>query len=706
MVQPVANDTSGVFIVRPITTTVPPFTLPASQARPAGAVEASIEAEHTEACEHRSAAATSRRGEIAGRCVGTIWGSSAGVVEKCATVRVMPALVALFGPKQGIRVPLSDALVVGRGNTAELQLVDAKVSREHCRIRSSNSVLGIEDLASQNGTFVNGEQISGTVTLREGDEIAVGDTLLLVVGDEVEIENARYGTGTLLLTDVSHGHESPAVTREPLRDASLNDIRTLARGLSEARDEQEVACVVLDAIESSLHPRCATLLWCVKRPLDTLSVQRIVPLATRGQEAVPSVSRTLLELARSRGQGVMIEDVLVYREAHGIKSLHLQAPGSVMVVPFGPRPTEPLGYLYVDRSSERPFSPAQLDWLESVGHLAALRLRPAEPAAAATPAEGPIGDSPAFLATLRLAESAARVDSTVLIQGETGTGKEEIARLIHAKSHRHQGPFVAINCGAIAETLAESELFGHEKGAFTGATGTRLGAFENADGGTLFFDEIGELPLSQQVKLLRVLQERAIVRLGSTAARRVDVRMIAATHRDLREEAKAGRFRQDLLYRLDVVQITMPPLRQRPGDIALLARALLSRAASRLGVRNPGLSSQALAALETWDFPGNVRELGNVLERTLVLREFGDPTPVDADDVRAALGTATKSAAPCAGHSGETTLAEAVARVEREHIEAALRRARGVKSHAARLLGISRPTLDKKISELGIDIWE
>jgi transcriptional regulator with PAS, ATPase and Fis domain len=294
------------------------------------------------------------------------------------------------------------------------------------------------------------------------------------------------------------------------------------------------------------------------------------------------------------------------------------------------------------------------------------------------------------------------VDSTVLLLGETGTGKEELARLIHARSPRSRAPFIAVNCGAIAESLAESELFGHEKGAFTGALGTRLGAFEAADGGTLFLDEIGDLPLSLQVKLLRVLQERAVVRVGSSVARQVDVRIIAATHRDLAGAVKERTFRDDLFFRLNVLAITLPPLRERRQDILRLAGVLLARIAGRLGLRVPGLRPEAEAALASWDYPGNIRELGNVLERVLVLRDPRDPAPLDRDEIMAALGSPMRTPSE---PGGEGRLADAVARVEKTNIEAAMRRARGVKSQAARILGISRPTLDKKLADFHIDIW-
>jgi DNA-binding NtrC family response regulator len=267
---------------------------------------------------------------------------------------------------------------------------------------------------------------------------------------------------------------------------------------------------------------------------------------------------------------------------------------------------------------------------------------------------------------------------------------------------------VVVNCGAIPEALAESELFGHEKGAFTGAVATRAGCVETADGGTLFLDEVGELPPPLQVKLLRVLQERAFSRVGSAIPRRVDLRVVAATHRDLDAEVRAGRFREDLFYRLAVIRIRLPPLRDRAEDVALLAPGLLSRIAMSMGRRSPGLDDAALAALGRWRWPGNVRELGNVIERALVLRAPDAVGPLAASEILAALGDSPGGAAGSgnAAEAGEgAPLADKVAALERAEIEAALRRARGVKSRAAEALGLSRPTLDKKIADLGIDLW-
>jgi transcriptional regulator with GAF, ATPase, and Fis domain len=239
----------------------------------------------------------------------------------------------------------------------------------------------------------------------------------------------------------------------------------------------------------------------------------------------------------------------------------------------------------------------------------------------ARPAErfGMLGRSPAMIAVFDLIERVAPSDVSVLIQGETGTGKELVARAVHDASRRAARPFVAVNCAAVPANLLESELFGHVRGAFTGAVADRAGHFRSADGGTLFLDEIGDMPLEMQAKLLRVLQEGEVRPVGGSKTHRVDVRVVAATHRDLKAMCAEGRFREDLLFRLDVVRLELPPLRDREGDVALLAGALVGKLAAELGVVTPELTPEALERLAAWRWPGNVRELENELRRAIAL---------------------------------------------------------------------------------------
>ncbi|MEW5739381.1 MAG: sigma-54-dependent Fis family transcriptional regulator [Myxococcota bacterium] len=302
-------------------------------------------------------------------------------------------------------------------------------------------------------------------------------------------------------------------------------------------------------------------------------------------------------------------------------------------------------------------------------------------------ASGLVARSAAMKAILTQARRVAAVDATVLLLGESGVGKERIARLIHESSPRQAGPFVAINCAAMPETLLESELFGHARGAFTGAVTDRAGLFEAAKGGTLLLDEVGELPAAMQAKLLRVLQEREVRRVGENKTRAIDVRVVAATHRDLAAEVKAGRFREDLFFRLRVVELKVPALRERPEDVLPLARLALSEAArrSRLPVRE--LSNEALRRVASYSWPGNVRELMNAMERATVL---ATGRRVEVDDLPEELRSPTPASrrAPV-GH----TLAE----LEREAILATLAAEKGNRARTAERLGIGQATLFRKL---------
>jgi DNA-binding NtrC family response regulator len=303
-----------------------------------------------------------------------------------------------------------------------------------------------------------------------------------------------------------------------------------------------------------------------------------------------------------------------------------------------------------------------------------------------------VGASPSLEKTLKQARAVAGTSATVLLNGENGTGKEMLARAIHEESPRANHPFVAVSCAALPETLIESELFGHEKGAFTGATASKKGRFELADSGTLFLDEIGELTPTVQVKLLRVLQDRSFERVGATKTLTVDIRLIAASNRDLQQEVDAGRFRRDLFYRLNVVPLVLPPLRERHEDIPLLAAHFAAKASEKHGRPMPELEPALIEALLEYDWPGNVRELENVLERLVVLT------------VGARLGIEflpenMQRALPGVATTDETTLEGAVAALKRRMITAALQSEGGNKVAAARRLGISRSYLHRLISE-------
>ncbi|MFO0775867.1 MAG: sigma-54 dependent transcriptional regulator [Nitrospiraceae bacterium] len=330
---------------------------------------------------------------------------------------------------------------------------------------------------------------------------------------------------------------------------------------------------------------------------------------------------------------------------------------------------------------------------------------PAAASRAAADEPGLVGVSAAMRTVLEFVRKVADSDSTVLITGESGTGKEVLARALHAHSRRARGPWVPVNCGAIPEALLESELFGHERGAFTGAQQARAGRFEMAHGGTLFLDEIGEMPLALQVKLLRALQERSFERVGGTRAIKVDVRIVAATNADLEAAVKAGRFRKDLYYRLQVIPVEVPPLRQRRDDIPVLIQHFIQQLNARKAAAVAGIDAPAMARLCQHDWPGNVRELENLIERLVVLKRDGTIAMEDLPERLQAARLAEPSAAalPTTLTQQGIDLMSALEQYENQLIIEALNQAGGVTSKAARLLRLNRTTLVEKLKRKKLD---
>ncbi|HKP59597.1 MAG TPA: sigma-54 dependent transcriptional regulator [Polyangiales bacterium] len=308
-----------------------------------------------------------------------------------------------------------------------------------------------------------------------------------------------------------------------------------------------------------------------------------------------------------------------------------------------------------------------------------------------------LGDDPSLLRVFRTIQQVCDTDCSVLITGESGTGKELVARALHTGSSRAQGPFVTVNCAAIPENLLESELFGHVRGAFTGAMAARVGSFVAADGGTLFLDEIGELPLSQQAKLLRAVQAREVVPVGDQKPRKVDVRLIAATHRDLEAMVEQGTFREDLLYRIQVVPIELPPVRNRAGDIPQLVDAFVQRVNQKRNRKVTGVTEDAMSALVTYEWPGNVRQLENVVERMVLLRAEG---MIDVEDLPARMQKPrVQSAQPTELPEDGIDLRDAVEQFENKLILQALERTGWNKNRAAAVLRMNRTTLVEKLKK-------
>ncbi|NVB85454.1 MAG: sigma-54-dependent Fis family transcriptional regulator [Kofleriaceae bacterium] len=368
---------------------------------------------------------------------------------------------------------------------------------------------------------------------------------------------------------------------------------------------------------------------------------------------------------------------------------------------------------------EKPFEQDSIRVIvdKAIGQAAANRLAPQPTLYTTSESEqrgrfGLVGQSVEMQAIFAVIEKVADTPSTVLITGESGTGKELVAKALHEQSSRKNQPFIKINCAAIPKTLMESELFGYEKGAFTGATSSKPGRFELADGGTLFLDEIGEIPVEMQVKLLRAIQESEFERVGGLKTIKVDVRLITATNRDLEQEIQRGNFREDLFYRLNVVPLQIPPLRKRTGDIPMLVQHIIKKFNERLKKSITGVSDEALAALEAHNWPGNIRELENVLERTILFCKGDRIERADLQLASAAQELASQSqpvpviddddeGGEISGSLKEVVRAE-TARVERELIVKALDETGGNVTQAARLLKISRKSLQMKMKEFGL----
>ncbi|MDZ7814999.1 MAG: sigma-54-dependent Fis family transcriptional regulator [Planctomycetota bacterium] len=416
------------------------------------------------------------------------------------------------------------------------------------------------------------------------------------------------------------------------------------------------------------------------------------------------VPRSIINAACEKGDGVLMEEPGSEERFRNRASISRNEIATAAAVPFGD--DEPAGVLYIHRND-----PAQAFTEEDFRVLFALSM-PVKGAFSTieqydkvnserdrlrkvVAGEGKLVGRHSSMKSLdKMIQKVAPLDSTVLVTGETGTGKELVARALHERSSRANGPFVPVNCAAISESLVESELFGHEKGAFTGATQTRIGAFEAADGGSVFLDEIGELSPNVQAKLLRVLEDRLVKKVGGNVSKKVDVRLIAATNRDLEKLAGEGVFRSDLFFRVSVVKLELPRLAERVSDIPLLCKHFMEQFSRKLGIRKMDISPAAMNALKEYDWPGNVRELRNVLERSAIL---ADGAVIEAQ--RLALPTAPKPESPGRLPDFAAMSAE---EVEKMHIGAVLDSTNGNKSLAAEVLGIDRSTLYSKCKKYAL----
>ena len=615
----------------------------------------------------------------------------------------MPSLcvVVAAGPDLGRRVMVDADVSVGRGDTETLQLSDSAVSRHHLTLRPGTGPGGlpaalVAEIAGVNPiwTLVDGHRVDVATghALVEGTTFTLGSTTLRIEAAPVQAKPSGRSTVEI---DARVADSSGATDRLAAL-AALGD--RLAR------------CNGLQAVYKEATAWAVGVLPATRAMLLSPDGRDILGATTDGAKGDLAVSRTLLSRVLNERRAFLVRDVLAEPDLADRRSVQVRGIVGTMAAP-----AENLVF-YVDwghaEALSRPHDEDALLLLVCAAHLvSALGDSASERSqlqAAASVSGGPqqpmprmIGQSPAMKRLQVFIERVAASPATVLLRGESGTGKELAAGLIHGLSSVRSGPFVAINCAAIPEQLQESELFGHDKGAFTGAVAQHDGVFSRADGGTLFLDEIGEMGLSTQARMLRVLETKRFTRVGGTKEQQVSVRLVAATHRDLRQMVADGQFREDLLYRLSVIHTELPPLRERIDDIERMVEHFAATLGEQIGRRIESIAPDALAALRRWRWPGNVRELRNVVERALVL---GDGPVLELDDLPPELVHA--AASPASGE-GTARPVQAVtpaqirtlAELEREAIDAALTATGGNKARAAALLGIDRTTLYRKLKD-------
>jgi Nif-specific regulatory protein len=577
-------------------------------------------------------------------------------------------------------VGLREPFRVGRDGSNDLVLRDEHASRHHACFGAG----WVRDEGSRHGTLVNGARVVEK-RLGDGDVVQIGGVLLTFRADE------EPAASTVL--------SAPRLPQRAGADRRLELLYEVSRVIGTLDEPDQLIDAMLAA--------AIDVLGCERGFVGLVegaqgAGRRFARARSGDAKAADDliISRELLDAMCVRRQ-----TVLVRGEQPLPSTLARQGVRSAMGAPLvaGERM---LGCIYLDdRARAGHFTEEDLDFLTALAHLAAAALvratehhRRGLAVAALRDAARPaqiLGESEPMRALLAQVGKYAGADAAVLIQGESGTGKELVARAIHELSPRADGPFVALNCAAIPETMIESELFGHMKGAFTGADRTVRGKLALAHQGTLLLDEVGDLGAAAQAKLLRAIEQHEVVPLGAERAQHVDVRVLAATHKDLEQEVAARRFRHDLYYRLVVGEVRVPPLRSRGDDVLLLANTFLRRAARRMGKPAQRFSDAATAALRRYSWPGNVRQLENEIERAVIL---GDGPVLELEDLRGRLDgrVAAAAAAPLAQRFA------ALEEGERALVAEALAAARGNLAEAARLLGITRIMMKKRVDRFGL----
>lgn len=607
----------------------------------------------------------------------------------------MASLFVKEGPRKGDVCPLQGRRVwLGRDCSNDVSFDDRTVSRQHAVFVRREAGWYVQDLESQNLTLVNGEKVL-TAPLSDGDEVQCGNVVLTFVAEgapEPQLPGGPQEMRSAEVTQVIQLREAEAGGRAPARQQKSGDLRLshLIR-LSEAAATVKNVPALLEAMVQSLQ---------IAMPADL-----VLPFVLDDDGLLrPFLAQRHGFVDSATGLG--IDRALLKRclEDGAIAASDDRGQGTSMAcAPIGAG-SKNLGLIYCERrDAPEPFTDNDLRYLVSVGlgaGLAMARLQAYNRMARRTRSlsrqleeqYNMVGESEAMRQVFGTIRKVAPTEAGVLICGESGTGKEIVARALHRNSRRSDGPMEIVNCAAVPDTLMESELFGHVEGAFTGAVNDKPGRFELADGGTLFLDEVAELSLDCQAKLLRVLEEGRIRRVGDTKDEPVDVRIVAATNRDLKEAEQQGELRSDLFYRLDRLRINLPPLREREGDIALLARHYLEEFGRQVKHPVRDFAAGALDVFRAYRWPGNVRELRNVVERMVIL---ADSPVLDAELIPDDLRAAARDAAE------ETP--DSLEEVERRHIARVLEATGGNKKRAAEILGIDRSTLYSKLERHEIE---
>jgi transcriptional regulator with GAF, ATPase, and Fis domain len=639
---------------------------------------------------------------------------------------VKPRLQVTAGPLADSTYFLTEAEVrVGRDPSNSLAISDLSLSRRHCLFCQEEDGYKIRDLDSRNGTFVNGGVVSER-RLNHGDQISVGESVFVFLLKEdtdegimgaVEFDDhVTQATAQIRPQDVLYLQperilkELPATSR---LGRNLNALLKISRLVHSISNLDQLQAQILELIFEAVPAERGAIL------LDGQGTEKFSSLfahpgsatigAAKPGSAKPGeplrVSRTITRQVMEKGVAILGADVPASRGLSGVESLVTFNVRSLLCVPLTVF-QRVIGCIYLDTTtSSTRFDKDHLELVASMAGISAVALENARRlqwleqenlrlTAEINLQHNMVGEGSLMKDVYRFLLRVAPTDATVLVSGESGTGKELVARAIHRNSPRASRPFVAINCAAIPEGLLESELFGYERGAFTGATAQKKGRLEMADGGVVFLDEIGELVPALQVKLLRVLQEREFERLGGSRPIAVDIRLIAATNKDLGDAVKTKTFREDLYYRLNVVSLVLPPLRERREDIPILAEYFVSKFAAKCKVRAKKISAEAMAGLMNYDWPGNVRELENAIERALVLGVSDAIRPEDLPE-----SILEKDPAPGAE---EAKYHMAVKQLKKHLILTALEEAKGNYTEAARILGVHANYLHRLVRNLDL----